>query len=198
MSTNEELAILAKGGDRDAQLKLWNNMRGLAKRKARGNEDLLQSGFLALVDALERFSPERGSFLACYKFALKNAFTVARYGGRGDRFRNDPLHSYVSLDVPIGDGEDDSALADFLEDKTAAGPFSEIEREECSAAVQAALQMLSKQEREVIRLRYWLDKTQAEAAQELNVPLSEVKKTEAAALRRLRAPSISRTLREFL
>lgn len=98
--SNEELAQAIKIGERDKLLPLWEQVRRFAYQQARrwaaagrGGvtvEDLVQEGFLAMLDALERWRPEAGTFLSMYSMRLKAAFTLA-IGQRTQRDRLDPL-----------------------------------------------------------------------------------------------------------
>lgn len=203
--TNEQLAIAAQSGNAAALLQLWFSVERYARKKARSYaghgadaDDLQQSAFLALVRAVQVFSPERGSFIGLYSLALKSEFCRAIYGGRGERIRNDPVFSALSLDVRLGDEEDGSALSDFVIDEYAAAAFEAPEREELSQAIKTALNALDDAERQVINLRFWSCLTQSEAAQRLNMSDKELRRIEAQAFRKLRHPSISKNLREFL
>ena len=196
---------MAQSGDAAALLQLWFSVERYARKKARryaghgaDADDLQQSAFLALVRAVQDFTPERGSFIGIYDFALRNEFIRAIYGGRGERIRNDPLHTAASLDEPAGDDEDSNALLDFVIDEYAAAAFEAPEREELSQAIKTALNALDDAERRVINLRFWHRLTQSEAAQRLNLSDKELRRIEAQALRKLRHPSISKSLKAFL
>lgn len=204
--TNEELAKAAKSGDTDALLSLWIQVQGFVIRQAqrwsgRGadKEDLRQAAFLALYEAVSRFDPCIGSFLAVYKYCLKSAFTTAICGGRSVRTLNDPLLSALSLDAPASsDTEESDPLGNLLPDESAGAAFDEIERRELVEAVRNALSVLDDEERQVVRLRFWNTLTQADAAQKMDLTEIDLKRIEASALRRLRQPQISKTLRTFL
>lgn len=128
--TNEELAakIQDGGGDEEDLLLLWAQVRRFAASHARRwagispgveVEDLLQAGFLALLDALGTWNRDAGMFITWYSLRLKGAFTEA-VGLRTARQRNDPLRGAVSLDAPVGHDEADPlTLLDVLEDPTA-------------------------------------------------------------------------------
>ncbi len=204
MSTIDELAIAAQHGGEEELLRLWESVRRFAMAKARRfplgeREDLLQAAFEALYDALGRFESERGTFISLYKLCLKTAFRVARYGSASLRAEADPLNSAGSLDAPI-DAEDENGatLCDFIRDDGAEAAYSAPERKELAEAVSAALDALPEREREIIHLRYAACMTREQAAQRLHITPEQAGRAEAAALRRLRAPAISRGLRAFL
>ncbi len=107
----------------------------------------------------------------------------------------------VSLERPIGD-EDNSTLADFIEDQEAAAPLDVAAREILREQVKRSLSALSEREREVIELRFGLfdgkDHTLEEVSQHFDVTRERIRQIEAKALRKLRHPSHSSDLREFL
>jgi len=107
----------------------------------------------------------------------------------------------VSLERPIGD-EDNSTLADFIEDQEAAAPLDVATREILREQVKRSLSALSEREREVIELRFGLfdgkDHTLEEVSQYFDVTRERIRQIEAKALRKLRHPSHSSDLREFL
>jgi RNA polymerase primary sigma factor len=107
----------------------------------------------------------------------------------------------VSLELPIGD-EDNSTLADFIEDQEAAAPMDAASKEMLREQVQSSLALLSERERQVLELRFGLvdgkDHTLEEVSQFFNVTRERIRQIEAKALRKLRHPSHSSDLREFL
>ena len=127
--SNEELALQIRAGKRDRLMELWAQVRRFALQQARrwaylgrGGvtlEDLEQSAFLALLDALEGWRAEAGQFLTWYGLRLKAAFTEAT-GQRTQRDRLDPLDRALSLEAPVGDEDDTLTLADVIPDPQAA------------------------------------------------------------------------------
>ncbi len=107
----------------------------------------------------------------------------------------------VSIDGPVGD-EDSSSLADFLEDEDAPSPLDSATREMLRRQVRNALNLLSDREREVLELRFGLkdgkDHTLEEVSAYYNVTRERIRQIEAKALRKLRHPSRSRQLRDYL
>jgi len=107
----------------------------------------------------------------------------------------------VSLERPIGD-EDNSTLADFIEDQDAAAPLDAAAKEILREQVRNSLDALSERERQVIELRFGLvdgkDHTLEEVSQFFDVTRERIRQIEAKALRKLRHPSRSSNLREFL
>jgi RNA polymerase primary sigma factor len=107
----------------------------------------------------------------------------------------------VSLEGPVGD-EDSSQLGDFIEDEDALEPLDAASREMLREQVQAALTALSDRERQVLELRFGLldgkDHTLEEVSRYFNVTRERIRQIEAKALRKLRHPTRSRQLRDYL
>ena len=113
------------------------------------------------------------------------------------RYALDPL----SLDSPIGE-EDESNLADFIEDETIDSPADAATRAMLTEAVGEVLGELSEREQEIVRLRFGLDggqaKTLEEVGKEFGVTRERIRQIEAKTLAKLRHPQRSQRLREFL
>ena len=107
----------------------------------------------------------------------------------------------VSLEGPVGD-EDSSQLGDFIEDEDALEPLDAASREMLREQVQAALTALSDRERQVLELRFGLldgkDHTLEEVSRYFSVTRERIRQIEAKALRKLRHPTRSRQLRDYL
>ncbi len=107
----------------------------------------------------------------------------------------------VSLERPVGD-EESSQLGDFIEDDEALEPMDAAAREMLREQVQSALAVLSERERQVLELRFGLtdgkDHTLEEVSRYFNVTRERIRQIEAKALRKLRHPTRSRNLKEYL
>ena len=107
----------------------------------------------------------------------------------------------VSLDTPIGE-EDDSHLGDFIEDDTALSPADSATFSMLREELNNALSSLTSREREVVTLRFGLEdgraRTLEEVGREFNVTRERIRQIEAKALRKLRHPSRSKRLKDFL
>jgi RNA polymerase primary sigma factor len=107
----------------------------------------------------------------------------------------------VSLEGPVGD-EDSSSLGEFIEDEDAPSPIEAAARQMLREQVQRALTSLSDREREVLELRFGLkdgkDHTLEEVSRYFDVTRERIRQIEAKALRKLRHPSRSRQLRDYL
>jgi RNA polymerase primary sigma factor len=106
-----------------------------------------------------------------------------------------------SLDAPLSD-EEESSLADLIEDQSAEGPSASADREMLREEVRRALNGLTLRERQVIELRFGLmddhDYTLEEVGRRLNVTRERVRQIEERAIRKLRHPAASRLLKEYL
>lgn len=107
----------------------------------------------------------------------------------------------MSLDSPVG-SEDSSQLGDFIEDVDAQEPMDAAAREMLRESMQNALAVLSDRERQVLELRFGLvdgrDHTLEEVGQYFEVTRERIRQIESKALRKLRHPTRSRYLRDFL
>ena len=107
----------------------------------------------------------------------------------------------VSIDGPVGD-EESSSLGEFIEDEEAPSPIEVAARQMLREQVQRALTSLSDREREVLELRFGLkdgkDHTLEEVSRYFDVTRERIRQIEAKALRKLRHPSRSRQLRDYL
>ena len=107
----------------------------------------------------------------------------------------------VSLDTPIGE-EDDSHLGDFIKDERTMGPEEYATIEMLKEELQGVLGTLTDREEKVLRLRFGLDdgqcRTLEEVGQIFGVTRERIRQIEAKALRKLRHPSRSRKLKDFL
>lgn len=191
------IAAAVQNGELDV-LTLWAAVRGYAYRKARrwaaaleyrsgqDVEDLMQEAFLAMLKAVGLWEQYKGmGFIGVYELTLRDGFSRA-CGCRTKREAEDPLRSSVSLDAPVGeDGEEAGTLVSLVPDESAERPFLGIEQQELADAVQESLQSLPENLREAMIDAFWYDK-----------PIDAKLRT--AALKALRHPTISRTLRTYI
>ena len=107
----------------------------------------------------------------------------------------------VSLETPIGE-EEDSHLGDFIEDRSAPAPADAATFQLLREQVEDVLGTLSERERRVLQLRFGLEdgrsRTLEEVGRDFGVTRERIRQIEAKALRKLRHPSRSRKLRDFL
>ncbi|WP_203663015.1 RNA polymerase sigma factor RpoD [Lacticaseibacillus sp. 53-4] len=107
----------------------------------------------------------------------------------------------VSLETPIGE-EDDSHLGDFIEDDNATSPEDHASYELLKEQLENVLDTLTDREENVLRLRFGLDdgrtRTLEEVGKVFGVTRERIRQIEAKALRKLRHPSRSKQLKDFL
>ena len=107
----------------------------------------------------------------------------------------------VSLETPIGE-EEDSHLGDFIPDEDAPAPSESASCVLLKEQLGAVLETLSEREAKVLRLRFGLDdgraRTLEEVGKEFDVTRERIRQIEAKALRKLRHPSRSKKLKDFL
>jgi RNA polymerase primary sigma factor len=107
----------------------------------------------------------------------------------------------VSLETPVGE-EDDSFLGDFVEDPAAIAPATAAARALLTEAIVEALEELNDRERQVVRLRFGLDdgqvRTLEEVGKEFGVTRERIRQIESKTLAKLRHPTRSQRLRDYL
>ena len=107
----------------------------------------------------------------------------------------------VSLETPIGE-EDDSHLGDFIKDESSLSPEEFATNEMLKDEISQVLETLTEREEKVVRLRFGLEdgkpRTLEEVGQMFGVTRERIRQIEAKALRKLRHPSRSRKLRDYI
>ena len=107
----------------------------------------------------------------------------------------------VSLETPIGE-EEDSHLGDFIEDKDAMSPSDYANNQLLKDEIDMVLDGLTEREEKVLRLRFGLEdgrtRTLEEVGKEFNVTRERIRQIEAKALRKLKHPTRSKRLRDFI
>jgi len=107
----------------------------------------------------------------------------------------------VSLETPVGE-EDDSFLGDFVEDPTAIAPAMAADRKLLLEDLEEALRELNPREQQVVRLRFGLEdgqiRTLEEVGREFGVTRERIRQIESKTLAKLRHPTRSQRLRDYL
>lgn len=209
--SNEELVVQIQQGRRELMSELWAQVerfvsqqagkRARALHGAVSDEDLYQSGYLALVAAVDGYDADAGmAFIGWLALHLKTTFAEAA-GYRSERQRRDPLHKAASLSDPLGE-DAAGTLADIVEDPDSTVPFEEVENRmwagELRAALDTALSTLTPEQADTMRRRYFQGQTLETIATAEGVSKETVRQREAKSLRILRHPRQSAALRGFL
>ena len=108
----------------------------------------------------------------------------------------------ISLETPIGE-EEDSHLGDFIEDKTVVSPVEQVVQQRLKETVRNVLNTLSEREERVLRMRFGVgddgsEHTLEEVGSEFAVTRERIRQIESKALRKIRHPRYSKTLKAFL
>ena len=169
-ATNAALAALAAAGNTFALGQLWEVNKGFVRRQlwqwyeknkpvadnaGLSFEDLVQEGYFAVDYAAKHYSAEQGSFTTYLSYALLKQIRTATCGeharvsapkdGRRVGVSANPLNECTSLDTPVGEDGNDTALGDLQEDPAATHEFqqaeNEIYNEELHAALEEALRI---------------------------------------------------------
>lgn len=199
--TNEEYAAAYQGGRHELIYDLWLQTERFIGQQAgkylallgnsRGvtEEDLKQSGFLALAAAAEDYKPDRGaSFLHYLTFHLHRAFVDAA-GLTTERQKRDPISSPVSIDKEIDN--DHNTLADIVQDPR--NMIEEAEQrlytEQLHGKLEEELRRLPEDQAAVVRARFFEGKTAREVAATTGEPVEDIRRRQAKALEALRRRS---------
>lgn len=207
--SNEEMVAEIQAGRRELLGALWEQVERFIRRQANqrpdigavDREDLYQSGYLALVAAVDSYTPERDmKFISWLTYHLKTAFNEAS-NYRSERQRRDHMHQAISLSRPLDD-EDGGELLDIVEDPHGLQGLQKAEEriwhEELASALEKAIGGLSEDESDTIRRRYYRGQTMAQIARETGKTAYEVQKEERRGLAALRKPKISAALRAYI
>lgn len=199
--TNEELVEQIQTGDRSLLLELWGQVSGLVCKRATytlsavralghsavDHDDLMQAGFVAMVDAVERFNPDLGyKFSTLFVMCLKTAFSEAT-GCRSEKNKRDPIHTAGSLDRPL-DEEDGDTLRELIPDPR--NPYKAVDerlyREWLHDFLADELAQLPAEQESVIRHRYYHCHTSEQTGELIGADRNTAQKLERKALDGLR------------
>jgi len=176
MSNKEDITALVeriKDGELDLTSELWNKVERLAAWQARrivtkllpsagvDFDDLYNSGYIALCDAVEHYEPNSGEFLSLFMLCLRTAFAEAS-GGRSKREMKDPLRqaSTSSLNELLPNSEKTTFVDVIPDERNAFEEADErIYRQQLHEALDKALNAIPERESDVIRRRYYQGET---------------------------------------
>ena len=204
MSINE-MAVAIQGGNLELLEPLWEQVIRLVKSQAnrhwkatqgRGGvvaDDLIQIGYLAMVDAISRYDPDKSAFTTYLVQYLQKYFHEAT--GRcytdssGRLMPKDALNVSVSLNMPVDDDEETELLEIIADPATSFEDTEEkIWQDQLRETMSSLLQELPAEQMKILRCRFWEDLTREEIAQQLGSNAVAIQKAERKAIRTLAQP----------
>ena len=213
--TNEQLAALAKGGDRQAMAALWGKNKGLlhilcrrymsrftGRAAAAGVtwEDIQQEGYIIICETVRLYDPARGAlFSSLLPYIVRNHLQ-GLLGLHTLQARNAPLIKAASLDEPI-DAEDEAGAtrADLVPDPAAAAAFEDAEQalfiQQLHEDLERALAKLDPRQADALRGKYYLGYTLRQLAESMGCAPDRAKALQMKGLAAIRR---ARELRPYL
>jgi RNA polymerase sporulation-specific sigma factor len=155
---DEEIVVLARSGEANAEEYLINKYRNFVKAKAKSyfliggdRDDIFQEGMIGLYKAIRDFKPDKlSSFRAFAELCITRQIITAIK--TATRQKHIPLNSYISLNKPIYDEESDRTLMDILSTIHISDPEELIISNEERIKIQYTMsEVLSDLEMEVLR-----------------------------------------------
>lgn len=212
----EELILMIQQGHNELYTELWLRVYGLIAmwaneyyrsflkgRKIPGgisNEDLIQSGFFALVDAVEGYDPSKGAFNTYLCFHVRKEFRKTI--GRTDKQLNDPLNSAFSLDVPKFDSDPEGpSMFDYVPDTRdrISETDEQVYQEQLHDALECALNALPEREATAIRSEFWDGCSLKETAERIGcLSIDRARQIRNNGLQHIRNSSMGKKLEQFL
>ena len=199
--TNEELVKAVRQG-RSEYVEIWERVEPFIRQQAArllrsyggyipgvGIDDLIQSGYFALIAAVESFDESRGkSFIGWLALSLKVTFAET-CGYRTSR--REPLNAAISLDAPIGDEPDAPSLIDLLPDPSDAVTDAE-EEIYLEQLHEKAISILPDKAAAIVRGFFWDNQTLEAIGQGQGISTARTAQIKNDALSRLRRESRKR------
>lgn len=198
--TNEELAVAVKRGDSSYMPALWDRMQRMIQRKAKqyrnvldddfnrsvAAEDLIQSGYFAVIESIKHFDPEKGfSFSTYLGYDLKNAFR--KEAGTKTGGKRDANNYALPLDLKCGE-DDDGGVIDLIEDPE--NQMEDIEERiftsELHSALDEALDLLTERQRIILIRRFYQGISYGQQAENEGISKQTVLYTAEEALEKIR------------
>lgn len=183
MMTNEELAIAIQNGNEELMCQLWEQCKGFVCQQALkwskaweqrtdfDTDDLIQSGYFALCEAVKGFEMGKGSFIGLLSFYLKTEFSKV-VGCRTAAQMKAPSYNAVSLDAPAyNDTENETTLGEIIAavDMGFEAVEDALYNQHLAGVVREAVNSIPEQQSKGIDLYYLQGKTQKETAERLCV-----------------------------
>lgn len=193
--TNEELAVLIQRGHREYYAELWEQVykliQSLIYKEARkrklpqgiDTEDLLQSGYFAMVAAVKAFKPDsKLKFTSYLNFHVLNSVnTELCYGTRNKKH----IKGY-SYNVPAGGESEDTEQIDLIADESLEGLYERVELTEVQQIVTQAVGELPDIQQDIIRMHELQEMDLIRVAAALGVTYANARKQKYQAFRTLR------------
>ncbi len=214
--SNEELAVAIQNGESGYTEKLWRNVKRFVamlafrfygrfqsrcKQSGITNEDLMQVGFIALMDAVKSFNPATGyTFLTYLGVQCKRHFWLT-LGLHTKREANDPIRNFNSLNEPLKADSEDSERIDFISDPESETPFEDVIekvwRQDLREAEEKALQLISPRQADIVRRHYFEAKSLFQIAEDDGIVYESARQIEKKAIERLRSKECLEILKPF-
>lgn len=212
--TNEELATQIKSGKTELLPELWNQVERLVSWKANkvmeavearqgyrsfDFDDLYNSGYIAMVNAISTYNPENGSFSNWLMFYIRREFQNVT-GYRNGKSKSDAMNEAISVDTPVPGTEGDLTIGDMLESDIdiEEDVVNNIERQELHNNLETALKSLPDIQEKAIRLRYYAGKTLEQTGAELGFTSSRAGQIIRKALRTLHSGECLKLLEKYI
>ena len=199
--TNEELVERIRNGEQELLIELWKQARRFIAKRAYifclhfsgtskvDQEDLIQVGYFALLEAIEKYNPEAGSsFIHYFSFYLRNQFRIEA-GIKTSR--RDALTKSISLDETIKGGDnEDLTFADTIKSDAAEAEFDDVierlKNKQILKSVMECMKKLNPTYRDVLIQIYLKRRKSSEIAKEYSLPHRQISVIHNRALKRLR------------
>ena len=124
--TDEEVALVAQQGDKDASEYLLNKYKNFVRSKARSyflvgadHEDIVQEGMIGLYKAVRDYNEEKNASFRSFAELCVNRQMITAIKA-ATREKHQPLNSYVSLNKPVYEEESEQTYMDFLQSDSSA------------------------------------------------------------------------------
>ena len=208
--TNEELAALIQQGDHDKMVLLWEQVeRFVAFRANRiitlsGDrlkvefDDLYNSGYLALVKAVEAFDAEKGfSFLTCFDYHLRTIFAETVGYRWKNKFKAEG--SVVSLETPTGE-DDSTTIGDTVADSCNVEEIvlESVTQQELHDLLERAMGELLPLEEQVLRQLYYEENTLEAVGVAHGLPKERIRQIRGNALCKIRCGPVRKNLEQYV
>lgn len=209
--SNEEIVAAIQNGNNSLMLQLWENVAKLAKkfayklytalegRRSLTLDDLMQTAYIALCDAVVTYKPDLAAFSTWYVVYLRKHFMEAA-GFHGKSKINDPINHASSLDQPIIDGED-ITLGDSIEDPRADDTMRSVEDriwlDQLREVLGEMLLELPEKQADILYRRFWREQTYTEIGNDIGIAGQNVRVNEWRGLINLRSPNNLQRLKSF-